>query len=158
VEYITGLAPKFTCHLFVSFQQTFRLNHLNCYLANMVNPKSARRIISSDSESDSPNTRQGQVVKSSQPSCVVDGDRVRKVSQKKAIIGESRPLTFPPTVLIDTQAEEDKENAQRKKMERLQAQNAKMKKKLKANADSEIRTQFDQYSLMQHHFRHSRSF
>jgi alpha-beta hydrolase superfamily lysophospholipase len=54
-------------------------------------------------------------------------------------------LHFPwllVTARTDPLTDKDKENAQQKKMERLQAENAKMKKKLKASTSAKGQTQY----------------
>ena len=70
----------------------------------MANPKSARRISVSDSESENcpppSDTHKGRKVKPSEPPSLVHGDgpeRVRKASQKKAEIGD---LFFPSLSMV----------------------------------------------------------
>jgi hypothetical protein len=105
----------------------------------MVDSKFVHHANQSDSEAleYSPATRKGQ---GAEPSSLVDRERIRRVSRKKAQIGEPSQwvvtsLTFQLTIWTDMQAEKDKENTQQKKMACLQAQNAKMKRKLKAKAN-----------------------
>ena len=120
----------------------------------MTNPKSARRIGTSplpDNDSrdtspppDIPKSHKKSKTAVSDP---VEGSRPRKASKKQFENGNHCFLShsqFYLTASTNTRIDKDKENAQQKKMLRLQAENAKMKKKLKTSAKGQTRIVVDQ--------------